>query len=186
MQKADNSLNASKKLNTTSSGTRKLTIKKVLLNIDDILASILVSVLILMTVTGVFMRYVLNNPLKWTEEASLALFVWFTLLGASSAMKKKLHISIDFFVEMLPEKFQKYVGFLVTIINFVVLSIIGILGYQLTLQASLKITPVLRVPYTYIYSAVPVGCVLMIISLALRVKDEIRQGKNNSNKGKEV
>lgn len=151
-------------------------LKSILFNLDDILAGVSLSLIVVVTVLGVFMRYALGAPLVWTEEVSLALVVWFVFLGASSAMKRHAHISIDFFVSLLPKRLKKYSEILIAIINFIVLIIITILGIQLAMQAGMKITPVLKISYTIIDIAVPLGAIMMIISLTVRLINDIKNG----------
>ncbi|MGE4282084.1 MAG: TRAP transporter small permease [Clostridia bacterium] len=158
----------------------KQRLKSILLNFDDILAGISLAVIVIITVIGVFMRYVVGNPLAWTEEVSLALIVWFVFLGASSAMKRRAHISIDFFVAMLPRKLRIVSDVIVIIANFIVLSFLVVFGYQLTMQAGVKLTPILRLPYTYIDIAVPLGSALMLVSLirrSINLKDYYKREK---------
>jgi TRAP-type C4-dicarboxylate transport system permease small subunit len=55
----------------------------------------------------------------------------------------------------------------VPILCYAVLSFMAWWGWMLGRQAQLKVTNMLRIPYTYIDLAVPVGCILMMIHLAL-------------------
>src|SRR5690554_3818317 len=143
-------------------------LKSIIFNLDDIIAGVFLFALVVVTAIGVFMRYVAGDPLKWTEEVSLALIVWVVFLGASSVMKRNSHISIDFFVDFLPQKVRKYFDGLVIIVNLIVLGYLVILGYQLSMQAGVKFTAVLMMPYTYIDIAVPIGGALMMFSLLRR------------------
>jgi len=43
---------------------------------------------------GVFFRYVLNNPLVWSEEIARLLLVWLTFIGGAVAFYHKQHISV--------------------------------------------------------------------------------------------
>src|SRR5690554_8231403 len=105
-------------------------LKSIIFNLDDIIAGVFLSALVVVTAIKMFMRYVAGDPLKWTEEVSLALIVWVVFLGASSVMKRNSHISIDFFVDFLPQKVRKYFDGLVIIVNLIVLGYLVILGYR--------------------------------------------------------
>lgn len=52
-------------------------------------------------------RYVFRNAITWTEEISNILFVALTYLGVSAAVKHRKHLSIDFFIELMPFKVKK-------------------------------------------------------------------------------
>ena len=54
--------------------------------------------LILMTVfitAQVFMRYVMNDSLVWSEPASVILMGWFIFLGAAVGIREGYHLSFD-------------------------------------------------------------------------------------------
>lgn len=142
--------------------------KKFLTDLDDWIAVIFTSLIILVTVSGVFMRYFMNAPLQWLEEVTVLLFVWSIMLGAASALKHRGHISIDVFVVNFPENIQIAIKFLNHLVTLFVLTSLAVLGYQLAMKAGEKITPMLSIPYTYIDIAVPVGAAWMILH-ALRM-----------------
>lgn len=136
-------------------------LKKWFLNLDDFLAGLSLTMIILVTVVGVFMRFVLGEPLVWTEEVSLALFVWFTFLGASAVTKENGHVGIDYFVmkfsprmKLAAEIFRE-----ITII-FINVYVLVYLGSKLTLIAGDKITSVLGISYMLIDLSVVLGGVL--------------------------
>lgn len=133
-------------------------------DLDEKISCLFLIVLVGITVIGVFARYVLNSPLSWTEEVSLTLFIWLTMMASASAMRKKQHIRIDFLVEYLPEGIKGKLEALVTMINICVLSTVGYLSYQLSIQSISRLTAVLKMPYSYINLSITVGCVLTVIS----------------------
>jgi TRAP-type C4-dicarboxylate transport system permease small subunit len=142
-------------------------VKKLLLSIDEIIAGFCGLTMVSITILGVIMRYVWNNPIKWMEEVCLGLFVWMVFLGASSGYKRDLHISITLLIELLPPRIQKFINFMVIVLTYVVLTVFTVLGYMYCTQSNVKITPALRLPYYYISAALPVGCVLMMIHISL-------------------
>ena len=48
---------------------------------------------------AVFYRFVLHDPITWSEEAARYMMVWVTFLGAGYAMGKGRHIGVTMFVE---------------------------------------------------------------------------------------
>jgi TRAP-type C4-dicarboxylate transport system permease small subunit len=141
-------------------------IKKMFLNLDDMISSTIVALIIIITVVGVFMRFVLGDPLKWTEEASLALFVWLTFIGSSSVMKHDGHVSIDFLFEKSSESVRKVLIWIKYVIMWAVLIVVFIgLGSVLASHAWDKVTPILRIPYAFIDFSIPLGGLLASIHL---------------------
>jgi TRAP-type C4-dicarboxylate transport system permease small subunit len=140
-------------------------LKRTLAHLDDGLAVVTLAVIVLVTVAGVFMRYVVGDPLKWTEEVSKALVVWFTFLGASTLMRTDAHVSIDVLVRRLPGRLRyAMVLFRMTVMTAVLLFLV-IWGTRLLAVAWVKITPVLHVRYTWIDLVVPCTAAAMIVHL---------------------
>ncbi|MBU8877578.1 TRAP transporter small permease [Bacillus sp. FJAT-29790] len=135
-------------------------------NVDNIFASISLILIISVTVIGVFMRYVLGDPLKWTEEMTMALFVWFTFLGASVVTKEDGHVGIEYFVEKLNPVMRK-IAFLFRQMVLISLNVYVFfyLGIQLTALATDKLTPILRISYIYIDVAVVLSGVFSTIHI---------------------
>ena len=48
----------------------------------------------LMIPSGVFMRYVMNNPLSWPEPASVVLMVMFSFLGGAAVYRANVHVAV--------------------------------------------------------------------------------------------
>ena len=140
-------------------------LKRTLSHLDDCLAVATLVVIILIAVAGVFMRYVVGDPLKWTEEASKALIVWFTFLGASTLMRNDEHISIDVLVRRLPPRLRYAMRLLRMIVMTTVLLFLAVWGTKLLLIAWVKITPILHVRYTFIDVIVPATAVAMLVHL---------------------
>ena len=69
-----------------------------LVRLENALAISLLGFVILATVIQVFWRAVLADPLSWTEEAVRLAFVWVIYVGVIRAVRRRTHISVDFFV----------------------------------------------------------------------------------------
>lgn len=143
-------------------------LKKILLNIDDVIASIALILIVAITALAVFMRYVIGEPLTWTGEANLALIVWFVFVGVASVIKRDGHIGIDYFVEKLPSGLKKIAYYFRIIINIGAFAIMLVLGFRLAMEATEKIAPILKFSYTIVDIAIPIGAALSIIHLLVR------------------
>lgn len=140
---------------------------KILCNLDLIIASIALIVLTLITSVGVFKRYVMNDPILWQEEISAFCQVWLIYMGASVAFRTGSHVAIEMLVDSLPEKLQKFMGYVIDLIVLFVLVFLLTKSQAYIAQVfgrSGRPTPILRIPYIYIYGVAPYGCALMIVS----------------------
>ncbi len=159
-------------------------IGKVLYHMDEYLANLCGAGLVVVTLLGIFMRYVLSSPLKWTEEVSLGLFVWYIFLGAGSTFKGGMNVTIDFLVDLFPKKVQRVVEVFVHIISYIVMFAMFAFGCRFCVQTRLKITPVLRLPYTVVAVALPVGFALMIIYQTIGIIKSWKERKNEKEESK--
>lgn len=149
---------------------KKKTWLKILCNLDLFIASVAMVVLTLVTAAGVFMRYIAKNPILWQEEIQAFCQVWMIFLGGSVAFRAGSIVAIEMFVDSLPEKGQKIMGYIVDLIVLFVLSFLMVKSHAYIQQVfgqSGRPTPILRIPYTVIYGVAPYGCALMMVSYIL-------------------
>lgn len=112
---------------------------------------------------AVFMRYVMSAPLQWVEELLVTIFIWSIMLGAVSAMRSRSHVSIDALVACLPLSAQKYIQIVNDLVVIITTALLGWFGLELTLGVRDKFTPILKIPYEVIDSAVFMGSFLMAL-----------------------
>lgn len=61
------------------------------------------SIMGLMVLANVILRYVFNSGLEISEEVSRFIFVWLTFLGSIIALKDGVHLGVDTLVRRLPK-----------------------------------------------------------------------------------
>ena len=61
------------------------------------------TVMLLALSLQVFMRFVLDKPLSWSEELALACFSWSMLLAIGLGVRQKTHVRMDILVDHLPK-----------------------------------------------------------------------------------
>lgn len=54
----------------------------------------------------VFVRYILNDSIIWSEPAAVILMGWFIFLGAAVGIREGNHLSFDVVVMFIPEKLK--------------------------------------------------------------------------------
>lgn len=127
--------------------------------IEELIATIGLGAMSIITIVAVFFRYVLHSPITWSEEAARYLMIWSTLLGISIATKQKAHLGIDIFVSMAPKKIQRILeifSWSMLIVMYLFLVWTSIL-FILTAIKTGNVTPMLRIPFYIIYLALPIG-----------------------------
>lgn len=140
--------------------------RAVLWNLDTIVASVVLAILIVLTFAGVPFRYLLGKSFTWLEEVQLACMVWIVSAAAGAAFRSGNQVAIEMIVDLMPKKVQKVVEVLISV---VVLAVLGYLFYQSlgyinVFLKSGRSTHMLKIPYAFIYGIAPVSYVLMVIS----------------------
>ena len=127
---------------------------------------IAVAVLTLDVLWGVITRYVFGSQAKWTEELARFLLIWVSLLGGAAAFGEKAHLGVDYFVGLMDPAAQKIMSVMSYVaVLFMTLAIFMIGGWQLV-QVNLnsgQMAPALQIKMGYIYSAVPVAGIFIIV-----------------------
>lgn len=139
------------------------------LNVDMLIAVSCLAVLIVVTLINVISRRFLNHPFTWQEEVQLWLIVWAVCYGGSAAFRSGSHVAIEMLVELLPKKAQRILEYLV---YFIAVAVMGYLLYTsclyvLQLATTNRVSNILKIPTAFIYSALPISLVLMIINLTI-------------------
>lgn len=86
------------------------------------------------TLVQVFMRRFLHSPLEWAEDLAVFLFIWITFLGAAILYEKKILISIDTIVSLMPARARQVCQALSNIIVLVSLGYLLRLSWQFMLR----------------------------------------------------
>ncbi len=63
--------------------------------IEETLIAVLLGLMTLITFANVIARYVFNDNILWALEATVFLFAWLVLLGASHCVKITAHLGVD-------------------------------------------------------------------------------------------
>lgn len=132
------------------------------------------TLLVLLTVYGVLMRYCIKSPLTWLEEVQMLLIVQVSFFGGSIAFRERGHICVDLLVDIFPEKLRRAVDIFVWLLVMASLLFIGYLEWQRTVSQFLngRSTNILRIPMYLDYAGVTVATLLMTINhIAAGIED---------------
>lgn len=116
---------------------------------------------------GVFSRHVMSAQSGFTEELAIYLLVWLSLLGAALTYFERGHLGVDYFVKKLDESAQRVAAIVVEllVLAFAVVALVyggGILVSE-TLSSG-QVSPALGVRIGYVYVAVPLSGVFLVIA----------------------
>lgn len=115
-------------------------------------------------IVQVFFRYVLNQPLAWSEEATMIAFIWTVFWAAAFMVPIREHVSFDVVYDVVSERTRRGM----TIIAMIMLVVAFVMLIPRTFDyldfLFRKKSPVLRIQMTWVY-----GCyVLFLIAFTVQ------------------
>jgi len=116
----------------------------------------------------VWYRFILNDPLSWSEEAARYLFVWISFMGAAAGVRYQVHLGIDLMEKILPAGSYRLVVIIVNLIIQVFLLMIIYWGFKILGVIQFQESPSMHISMRYPYMAVPMGSIFMLIN-SLRI-----------------
>jgi TRAP-type transport system small permease protein len=129
-----------------------------------IVVGLMLGVMSILIVLQVICRFVLENPLTWSEEAARYLMVYTVFLGAPLALRNHRMIAIEVLLETMKPKVRKFMRILVMLISIVFFILLLVKGMDMLEIVKRQHSPSLGLEMDYAYMAIPIGAALMIIN----------------------
>lgn len=135
---------------------------------------LLLAAMSVIVATNVSLRYMTNFSLSWAEEVARYLMIWMTFLGAGLVMRMGGHVAVTSLQDMLPANVQRALRWAIAALLLAFFVAMVWFGYDYMSRMGRQLTPATRIPFSYIYAAMPVGFSLLIVHFLLVVKDFVR------------
>lgn len=155
------------------------------LNIMDYLAKFVEFVMVSLTVVmialvtyQVFERYVLQYTPPWTEELAVYLMIWFGIIGIAAGVRRKSHMALEYFADKMPKPVQKGLRLFNYVLMLIYTSVLVYEGMNMVQFTMSQKSPAIGLPVGYVYLALPVSAVLMVLFLLEALVKEIKKGRN--------
>ena len=156
--------------------------------IEEICLAICIIAMIVMNFLNVVCRFLLpQTPFSYTEELTLLLFMWCTMLGIATAFKQHAHAGLSLITDMLPPAIRKFFvlgAFAVSIALMLILIKAGFANSinQITHN---QITSGLQISAAWQSMSLPVGGILIVFRcMEVAIQDFI--ALNRGEGGEEV
>jgi len=141
-------------------------LSRALARLEDLLLALMVGIMAVLLGLGVVLRYVFNDPLTWSEEFVVTLFVWSVMLGMPSALRSRMHIRIDALILRLGPVGRRVAGVLACSGAAVVFVAAVYAGWSHTANVATSNTPMLGYSVAWIFVAMPIGFALTLLHAA--------------------
>lgn len=130
---------------------------------------ILGGAMVVVVAIGVIARYVMQNPMSWSEEVARFFMNWMALMGVSIAIRHRSHLGLLYFVSKTPLILQWLIKFLSNSLIIVFLYFLTTYGFKMVIAAKVQIEPTTGIPMSYTLLCVPLCGILAIIQLTLQI-----------------
>lgn len=158
---------------------------KTLLKIDRVIESIQVwfcvvmfTLILIFGSIQVFGRFLLHSAPPWTEEAMRFCGIYLTFIGSALTVRTDGHVSVDILINFMKNNKARAVLFIISRLICVVFLLMFFPASIILVQKSgNSLGAAIRIPYSYIYAAAPLGIIMMLCSYASAIPRLAKQYK---------
>ena len=156
-------------------GKKNVILKYIADNFEENLIAFFIGLMIVMVFLQVGSRYILTQPLIFTEEASINCFIWGASLGLALATKNKSHLAIRFFVQkLLSQKAQVLLEILISLIAIGIFAFFIPYSIKYCIFVKPLISPAIGLSKIVIAISLPIAYVLTIIRYIVVLVEDIK------------
>ena len=126
------------------------------------------TIIVVLTLAQIFFRFVLSQPLIWSEELVRLLLVWATFVGAAVVAWDGRHLSVDVAFQLLPKGLKRAVRWINLAIASAFLLVLSSTSIRLVRIEAMTDMGALGLPYSWMRLPATVGGALTFLYLLLR------------------
>ena len=151
-------------LQETSFFTGKLvpSVKKYTEKGIDIMSVLLLLGIFILGICQVFWRWILKNPIVWSEELIQLMYVWVCYLGWAIAERKDAHIRITAVLNALPKGGQKWLQAFCHVLCIVFSVLMVWFGIRLVGMGAMRTAVSIKISYAVVYAMGPISNFIII------------------------
>ena len=132
--------------------------------IEYAIGAILLAVITFLVFIAAVMRF-FGHPLIWSVDLAQMLFIWLCFLGATRAMRERVHLGVDFLVRLFPFAARRLIESAMALLFIAFLMILTFEGYKLTMLNWQRVYGDSGLSYAWVTISVPIGSILLSISI---------------------
>lgn len=155
---------------------------------EETLIIVMLGYMAIMNFVNVVCRYCFANSFSFTEELTVTVFVWITMLGVAAGFKRNAHLGMSFVVDLFRGKTKAILVLFSVLCSLTFMALACYYGFvmvqgQITMGAT---TPVLRMPQYVQGLSIPIGAIFVIVRIlqtgSKMVKDLWNEGESGGEK----
>lgn len=148
--------------------------KSLYIRVIEILSNMSLAFMFVIVMFGVISRYVMTSPYFWSDELSRYLMIYMVFLGSSLSFREEKHPSLTFLIDKLNPKYRTIWDTAIDLLLISVLVMLILGGLEIMTHKPIGRTPALRIKYTWVYLAMPLGGSCMIIEIIIRMSRRVK------------
>ena len=125
---------------------------------------------------NVVLRYTTGDSIVWAEEVARHMMIWVTFLGAGLVLRFGGHVAIDNLHRAVGTRSAQIIRGIVVVSLALFFVVMTVTSSQYVYATRFQTTAATDIPISYIYGAMPVGFVLMLIHLLFIARGYIAAG----------
>ena len=141
--------------------------------IEHACAGLIAGTVVLISAQVLF-RYVLQNPISWSEQLARYIFIWVCMLGAPLALYKGATYNFDVLITKLPHKLLGCVNIFNDFIAFLFCCYWGYWSVQIVIKSGWRATSGVVVKMGYLYGAQIVCAALLAFVLVVGIVKNVK------------
>ena len=134
-------------------------------------------VMTISTLVGILFRYIMTNPLPWTEELARYTMIWMGLMAVSLGVKRETHLGLNIIVNTLGPRLRFFLKIICRILTGYFLYILMVYGSKMAMQGMHQTMPALQIPMICVLAAVPLAALMSLVQLVLITIIDITTGR---------
>jgi len=134
------------------------------------------TVMVLVTLLGIFARIFTQSPPFWTEELGRDTMIYSGCLAIGLALPRGLHIGITYFVRRMPVQGRVFCDVLCRVLMTVFLVVMVVKGIEVCGVVSMQDSPTMGFNMAWLFAITPITCALQLIFLVLMTIEDAADG----------
>jgi TRAP-type transport system small permease protein len=135
---------------------------------------LLLAAMAIVIFANVVLRYTTSQSIEWAEEVARYLMVWLTFLGAGPVLRYGGHIAVENLQDSLPPRAAVALRVVIAALLFAFFGFMVWFGVLYVERAQFQMTPTTQISMGWVYAAMPVGGLLLMLHFALVLKPYLR------------
>lgn len=151
--------------------------------VEESIMMFFTTIMLIVVLMQIFMRFVMNDSLAWSEELARFCFIWIVFIGVSYGVKHQRHIKVDLLLVFCKAKGKLFFDLLSNLLflGFGLLILVYGLKISFLFLELNQTSPGLKVPMGLVYMAAPIGMGLASLRIVQNILNSIRLYKESNN-----